>query len=203
MLMQAENVQVGYDQPLFKPLSFRLARGERVRLMGRNGVGKTSLIHALIAHASGVESPVRLLHGTLHTAQKLHVVEYKQHGDEEFIGNTLYGSVESLIQATGKPVSDMIIRRTLSQYMFDPVADAEKQFTILSGGEKARLSLMRLLLQSPDVMILDEPTNHLDLPSIEELEKMLHGYDGAVLYVSHDSYFANELAGEPIELIAA
>ena len=62
---------------------------------------------------------------------------------------------------------------------------------------------MKLLLTAPDIMILDEPTNHLDLPSIEELESLLHSYDGAVLFVSHDSYFAKELGGESVTLSAA
>lgn len=201
MLMQCTNVQVGYDKPLFLPVSFRLSRGERIRLRGRNGVGKTTLIHALMQHAENSEANVKLISGNIQTAQKLTFVEYKQQGDEVFDGFTLYESVEKLLQESSNQVNDTVVRRILAQYLFDPVDDADKQFSVLSGGEKARLSLMRLLLQKPDVMILDEPTNHLDLPSIEELEKLLHSYDGAVLYVSHDSYFANELGGVQVELI--
>jgi ATPase subunit of ABC transporter with duplicated ATPase domains len=201
MLMQCSDVQVGYGSPLFKPISFRLSRGERVRLKGRNGVGKTTLIHALVNHAEHSEGSIKLINGNMQTAQKLTFAEYKQQGDDVFNGNTLYECVEKLLYETANAVNDTVIRRTLAQYLFDPVDDASKQFDILSGGEKARLSLMRLLLQRPDVMILDEPTNHLDLPSIEELEKLLHAYDGAVLYVSHDSYFANELGGVQVELI--
>ena len=137
----------------------------------------------------------------MQTAQKLTFAEYKQHGDEVFDGYTLYECIEKLFIESSKITNDTVIKRTMAQYLFDPVEDSAKQFQILSGGEKARLSLMRLLLQSPDVMILDEPTNHLDLPSIEELEKLLHTYDGAVLYVSHEGYFANELGGVQVELI--
>lgn len=201
MLMQCTDVEVGYETPLFKPVSFRLSRGERVRLKGRNGVGKTTLIHSLIQHADNSNGEIKLISGNIQTAQKLTFAEYKQQGDEVFEGFTLYEAVEKLIIESSNAVNDTVIRRTLAQYLFDPVDDASKQFNVLSGGEKARLSLMRLLLQKPDVMILDEPTNHLDLPSIEELEKLLHSYDGAVLYVSHDSYFANELGGVQVELI--
>ena len=168
MLMQCNDVQVGYDAPLFTPISFRLSRGERVRLKGKNGVGKTTLIHALVNHAEHSEGSIKLINGNMQTAQKLTFAEYKQQGDDTFSGNTLYESVEKLLHETSNAVNDTVVRRTLAQYLFDPVGDASKQFDVLSGGEKARLSLMRLLLQHPDVMILDEPTNHLDLPSIEE-----------------------------------
>jgi len=201
MLMQCENVQVGYDNPLFKPVSFRLNRGERVRLKGRNGAGKTTLIHALLQSAESSTGPVKLLNGNIQIAQKLTFAEYKQHGDDFLEGNTLYECVEKLLEESSNPINETTVRRILAQYLFNPQDDASKQFSVLSGGEKARLSLMRLLLQKPDVMILDEPTNHLDLPSIEELEKLLNGYDGAVLYVSHDSYFAKELGGDQVELV--
>ena len=201
MLMQCVDVQVGYDTPLFNPVSFRLSRGERVRLKGRNGAGKTTLIHSLMQHVEHSDGTVKLINGSMQTAQKLTFAEYKQHGDEVFDGYTLYECIEKLFIESSKITNDTVIKRTMAQYLFDPVEDSAKQFQILSGGEKARLSLMRLLLQSPDVMILDEPTNHLDLPSIEELEKLLHTYDGAVLYVSHDGYFANELGGVQVELI--
>lgn len=201
MLMQCENVQVGYDSPLFKPVSFRLSRGERVRLKGRNGAGKTTLIHALLQSAGNSTGPVKLLSGNIQTAQKLTFAEYKQHGDDFLAGSTLYECVEKLLEESSNQINETAVRRILAQYLFDPQDDASKQFSVLSGGEKARLSLMRLLLQKPDVMILDEPTNHLDLPSIEELEKLLNSYDGAVLYVSHDSYFAKELGGVQVELV--
>lgn len=201
-LLSVEGLSVGYGSPLFKPVTFRLLRGEHMRLEGRNGVGKTSLIHTITAHVNSVPAVAKCFSGYLEVAPRISIAEYKQHGEDEFKGKTLYEAIETVLESCGKAVGEQVIRRTLSQYLFDPMADATKQFEVLSGGEKARLNLMKLLLTAPDIMILDEPTNHLDLPSIEELESLLHSYDGAVLFVSHDSYFANELGGESISLIA-
>lgn len=199
-LLNVEGLSVGYDKALFQPVTFRLLRGEHLRLQGRNGVGKTSLIHAITDFVAGKEPATKCFSGFIEVAPKISIAEYKQHGEDEFRGKNLYEAIEIVLEHCGKTVNEQIIRRTLSQYLFDPMADASKEFEVLSGGEKARLNLMKLLLTAPDIMILDEPTNHLDLPSIEELESLLHSYDGAVLFVSHDSYFANELGGESVTL---
>lgn len=201
-LLNVEGLSVGYDKTLFQPVTFRLLRGEHMRLSGRNGVGKTSLIHAITDFVAGRDPVTKCFSGFIEVAPKMSIAEYKQHGEEEFKGKTLYEAIETVLEACGKIVNEQIVRRTLSQYLFDPMADALKEFEVLSGGEKARLNLMKLLLTAPDIMILDEPTNHLDLPSIEELESLLHSYDGAVLFVSHDSYFAKELGGEQVTLSA-
>ncbi len=202
-LLNVEGLSVGYDTTLFKPVTFRLLRGEHIRLAGRNGVGKTSLIHAVTDFVTGHEPKTKCFSGFIEVAPKMTIAEYKQHGEDEFRGKTLYEAIETVLDSCGKAVNEQVVRRTLSQYLFDPMADALKQFEVLSGGEKARLNLMKLLLTAPDIMILDEPTNHLDLPSIEELESLLHSYDGAVLFVSHDSYFAQELGGELVTLEAS
>lgn len=201
-LLSVEGLSVGYGSPLFEPVTFRLLRGEHMRLTGRNGVGKTSLIHTITEYVHGKASIAKCFSGYLEVAPKISVAEYKQHGEDEFQSKTLYEAIETVLESCGKAVNEQVVRRTLSQYLFDPMADATKQFEVLSGGEKARLNLMKLLLTAPDIMILDEPTNHLDLPSIEELESLLHSYDGAVLFVSHDSYFAKELGGESVALTA-
>jgi len=201
-LLNIEGLSVGYDEALFKPVTFRLLRGEHMRLSGRNGVGKTSLIHAITDFVAEQEPKTKCFSGFIEVAPKMTIAEYKQHGEDEFHGKTLYEAIEKVLESCGKIVNEQVVRRTLSQYLFDPMADADKQFEVLSGGEKARLNLMKLLLTAPDIMILDEPTNHLDLPSIEELESLLHSYDGAVLFVSHDSYFSSELGGEVVTLSA-
>ena len=90
--------------------------------------------------------------------------------------------------------------RTMGNYLFDPHADGQTLVSELSGGQKARLQIIRMLAPDPNLLILDEPTNHLDLPSIEELEDALKNYHGALLYVSHDSYFAEQLGGEELKL---
>lgn len=198
MLIACEDIVLGYGTPLFKPISFRLARGGRLRLAGRNGVGKTTLINTITEYVAGRTMTARSFAGTITCAPKLSFGEYRQHGEHVAEGTLLGEAVEAIYAASGKEVNETVIRRALAQFLFDPAADIEKEVAVLSGGEKARLYLMKLLLQAPDIMVLDEPTNHLDLPSIEELEGFLNGYDGAVLYVSHDSYFADALGGETV-----
>lgn len=201
-LVACDNLSVGYEVPLFRPTSFQLTRGGRLRISGRNGIGKTTLIGAIIDTA--FEQPLRVkpFSGTITTAPKLTIAEYKQHGDEEFYGMKLAEAVSYIYEQAGRPVNETTIRRALAQFLFDPIAAYDTNVTVLSGGEKARLNLMKLLLLAPDVMVLDEPTNHLDLPSIEELEAFLKEYDGAVMYVSHDGYFARSLGGETKELLS-
>jgi ATPase subunit of ABC transporter with duplicated ATPase domains len=88
--------------------------------------------------------------------------------------------------------------RILSDYLFDPYADREHPVSQLSGGQKARLQLIKLFANEPNLVILDEPTNHLDLPSIEELESVLAQYRGALIYISHDSYLSRHLGDEQL-----
>jgi ATP-binding cassette subfamily F protein 3 len=88
----------------------------------------------------------------------------------------------------------------MGDYLFDPQIDANILVKNLSGGQKARLQLIRMLINKPNLLILDEPTNHLDLPSIEELENALKMYHGAIIYISHDSYFAHNIGGEELTI---
>jgi ATP-binding cassette subfamily F protein 3 len=90
--------------------------------------------------------------------------------------------------------------RILSDYLFDPYEDREHLVRNLSGGQRARLQLIKLFANEPNLLILDEPTNHLDLPSIEELEAALQQYSGAIIYISHDSYLAERLGGKEITI---
>lgn len=90
----------------------------------------------------------------------------------------------------------------MSSYLFDPKNDSLLTVANLSGGEKARFQIMSMFVNSPDLLILDEPTNHLDLPSIEELERALLSYSGAILYVSHDSYFNEKMTDRVVEFEA-
>ena len=83
---------------------------------------------------------------------------------------------------------------------FNPATDGQMVIERLSGGQKARIQLISMLVDEPQILILDEPTNHLDLPSIEELEKALKTYHGAIIYISHDSFFAKNMGGETINI---
>ena len=101
-------------------------------------------------------------------------------------GNIQVGIVEHIYSEAGKPLTDQSKKAVLSTYLFDPILDQNLVVRNLSGGQKARLQIIRMLCGDPTLLILDEPTNHLDLPSIEELEQALQNYHGAILFISHD-----------------
>ena len=200
-LVTLDETQVGYDYPLFAPLSHRIITGDRLRIVGRNGVGKTTLIRAIIATAQG-KRPDTLLHGTIVADTKLRINTYEQEVSDSLLDLTLAAAIERLYEQYGQQITNEHIMRVLSDYLFDPYADRDHLVRELSGGQKARLQLIKMFANDPNLLILDEPTNHLDLPSIEELEAALDYYKGALVYISHDSYLAKHLGGEEIHVTA-
>ena len=104
----------------------------------------------------------------------------------------LKDAIEKIYLDQNLPISEEKIRRILSQYLFN-LEDFETPISQLSGGQKARFQLIKMLSNDPQILILDEPTSHLDLPSIEELERALKNYSGAIVFVSHDDYFRKAL----------
>lgn len=111
-------------------------------------------------------------------------------------------AIENIYRDAKLQVSDETVKCVMSDYLFDPYRDGNLRVEQLSGGQKARLQIIRMLASNPNLLILDEPTNHLDLPSIEELEDTLANYQGAVLYITHDSYFAKNVGDEELWLEA-
>jgi ATP-binding cassette subfamily F protein 3 len=198
-LLVLSEVQVGYSSPLFVPLSRRIVTGDRLRIVGRNGVGKTTLIHTIIEQAAG-RAPVTLLNGIIDTDSKLRINTYEQEISDQLLDLTVAQAIEFLYGLYELHPSTEQIMRTLSDYLFDPYEDLKRPVRNLSGGQKARLQLIKMFANDPNLLVLDEPTNHLDLPSIEELEAALAYYRGALIYISHDSYLAEHLGGEVASL---
>ena len=198
-LITLDSVTVGYGTPLFAPLSCRILTGDRIRLVGRNGAGKTTLVRTITDAANGQSAPT-LLGGTIHCDTRLRINTYEQEIADQLLPMTLAQAIEHLYGMYGLPASNEQIMRALSEYLFDPYEDRDQLVRHLSGGQKARLQLIKLFANDPNLIILDEPTNHLDLPSIEELEAALEQYQGALLYISHDSYLAARLGGGTIPI---
>ncbi|HSX31646.1 MAG TPA: ATP-binding cassette domain-containing protein [Candidatus Saccharimonadales bacterium] len=199
-LLKLENVQVGYDgRALFEPLTFALQTGERLQVAGRNGVGKTTLVRSIVGSLH--QTPATLLHGAIKPDSQLRMNTYEQEINPSLLTMTLAAAIEHIYDEFDLPVTAEQIMRLLSDYLFDPYGDREHLVANLSGGQKARLQLIRLFANEPNLLILDEPTNHLDLPSIEELEDALAQYTGALVYITHDSYMSRHLGGQQLSLV--
>ena len=194
LLVDVQELSLGYGAPLFENISFQLREGERVELRGRNGAGKTTLIKTLLG-----QSTATCYAGVIEVDPKTTIGVYEQEVSRELFELTLQDAIERVYLSRKLPVSETKVRQLLADYLFTP-GDGGTPVKSLSGGQRARLQLIDMLANNPTLLILDEPTNHLDLPSIEELENALHAYKGAVLYVSHDSYFQKALGGTVVQI---
>lgn len=198
-LLSVENLSLGYDnKPLFQHLDLSIAGGERLHVIGRNGAGKTTLVRAIIAASEGKKPETLIGRGVINCDKSLRISLYEQEMSAGMLDMTLYEAIEHIYLTKNVKIGTTQILRDMSNYLFDPQTDRDILVNNLSGGQKARLQLIRLLIGSPNLLILDEPTNHLDLPSIEELENALRAYTGAIIYISHDSYFARNIGGKDI-----
>jgi ATP-binding cassette subfamily F protein 3 len=194
VLVSAKNVSLGYSMPLFSGVNIDLREGEAVELRGRNGAGKTTLIKALL----GDKTP-RYFAGELELDSKVRVGVYEQEVGQAYFELPLAEAIERMYLDRGLVITETKVRGLLSDYLFSE-GDRLVPLNKLSGGQKARFQVIAMLANDPQLLILDEPTNHLDLPSIEELENALERYAGAILYVSHDSYFQKNVGGEVVTI---
>jgi ATP-binding cassette subfamily F protein 3 len=196
LLVEASKLSLGYDnKPLFTDIGFQLREGERLRLHGRNGAGKTTLVQAILSKAHKQAASSQQFNGTIAIENDLAIGLYEQEIASKYLNLKLADAIEASLAEKDVPTSEQRVKQLLSDYLFNPVSDGETIIERLSGGQKARFQLIRMLIGSPLLLILDEPTNHLDLPSIEELEDALAAYKGTVIYISHDSVFAEKVGG--------
>ena len=201
-ILTIEKLSLGYNQsPLFKNLTFSLLAGQRLRLFGKNGAGKSSLVK-VIMQLSNHQKEVNdiILSGKISIKPKLKIGLYEQEINQQYLDLTLENAIENILKSKHLPVSDQRIKQLMNEYLFDPSNDSHQLVKILSGGQKARLQLMSMLIDQPQLLILDEPTNHLDLPSIEELENSLIKYNGSIIYITHDSFFAKKIDSTMINM---
>ena len=175
-------------QTLFTNVDFEIKRGERVAVIGNNGTGKTTLLKIINGIIPADSGQIRL-------GSKVHIGYYDQEHQVLHMDKTLFQE----IQDTYPNMNNTQIRNTLAAFLFTG-DDVFKLIRDLSGGERGRVSLAKLMLSDANFLLLDEPTNHLDITSKEILESALNRYTGTVLYVSHDRYFINRTATRILDL---
>ncbi|CAK7055988.1 MAG: putative ABC transporter ATP-binding protein YbiT [Enterocloster aldenensis] len=175
-------------KPLFSHVDFDIRRGERVAIIGNNGTGKTTLLKIINGLLEADSGEIRL-------GSKVHIGYYDQEHQVLHMDKTLFEE----IQDTYPDMNNTQIRNTLASFLFTG-DDVFKLIRDLSGGERGRVSLAKLMLSDANFLLLDEPTNHLDITSKEILESALCRYTGTVLYVSHDRYFINRTATRILDL---
>lgn len=182
-VLSVRGVSMGYqNKPLFSDISFDINYKDHAFIYGENGCGKSTLIKII----AGILSPER---GVIDYGYNVIMGYYDQENQQLSDDNTVMDELWSVNEA----LSPTEIRNTLALFLFRG-DDCYKQVSLLSGGEKARLSLAKLIISKNNLLILDEPTNHLDIDSREALENALLEYDGTILAVSHDRYFIDKLS---------
>lgn len=177
-------------QSLFQNVSFEIKRGEHIAIIGDNGTGKTTLLKIL-------NEVVAADTGSFRLGSKVQIGYYDQEHHILHMDKTIFDEISDEYPT----LTNTQIRNTLAAFLFTG-DDVYKLIGDLSGGERGRVSLAKLMLSEANFLILDEPTNHLDIASKEILEKALNEYTGTVLYVSHDRYFINQTATRIMELVS-
>lgn len=195
VLAYADNLALGYGgEPLFCDINFQVRSGDKLELHGRNGVGKTTLIKAML----GQPGP-EIIEGKTGLDATVRLGIYEQEIGNKYLDMPLGEAIERIYLDRKLDISDTKVRSLMNNYLFTE-GDRNMLVWDLSGGQKARLQIINMLANDPNLIILDEPTSHLDLPSIEELERALTNYHGAMIYISHDNYFRRKLGGEVVEI---
>ncbi|OCS82456.1 ABC-F family ATP-binding cassette domain-containing protein [Caryophanon tenue] len=188
-VLTIDDLAIGYPgKEISKNITMRVYREDRLALVGPNGVGKSTLLKTVVKDLDA-------FHGTVRYGSNVQIGYYDQE-------QAKLNSNKTVLQELWDEwplLNEKDIRSTLGQFLFSG-DDVSKIVNSLSGGEKARLALAKLMMQKANVLILDEPTNHLDLDSKEVLENALIDYPGTLLFVSHDRYFINRIANKVIEL---
>lgn len=191
IVMKVSNVAIGYpDAVLSSGLTFEIEREERVALVGPNGIGKSTMLKTIV-------SQLKALRGDIQLGSNVTIGYYDQEHRNLNERSTVLGEIWDEYPH----LQEKDVRTLLGNFLFSG-DDVQKKISDLSGGERARVSLAKLMLKQANFLIFDEPTNHLDIYSKEVLENALDEYPGTILFVSHDRYFLNKIASRVLELSA-
>lgn len=187
-ILEVNQLSIGYEKPLLSDINFKMRGFEKIGIIGNNGTGKTTLIKTLMGHIPALAGEY-----VFHKEMQIgYFDQNQQHLDERL---TLMQTIQNKY-----PYKTLYeVRSDLAKVLFTG-EDAEKLVSILSGGEKVRLSILLLMLEEPDLLILDEPTNHLDIDTKNIVEDVFEAYDGPILFISHDRYFINKVATKIINI---
>ena len=188
-LLCIKNVVVGYDTPLLKEISFDIYSNDKIAIMGDNGIGKSTLIKTIY-------DMLKPLHGEILSKRKLNIGYFNQFDLEKEDSKQ---TILEYLRNNNLNLSDKELRSALGKFYFKG-DDINKNLFSTSNGERKRLLLCNLSLKSYDLLLLDEPANHLDLDTKKSLIDSLNKYNGAILFISHDRFFVNQLASKLIYL---
>jgi ATP-binding cassette subfamily F protein 3 len=189
-VLVTDELTVGYENTaLLKDLTMTVRRGDSLGIIGGNGSGKTTLIKTVLGKIQG-------LSGTYRWGSKTNIGYYSQHLEDLDPRNEIINELRRVAEST---VTDGALRGYLAKFLFVG-DDVYKRVGDLSGGEKGRLALAKLIYSRVNVLVLDEPTNHLDIPSREALEDSLIEYDGTIIVISHDRFFLDKIAEQILAL---
>ncbi|MBE3591845.1 MAG: ABC-F family ATP-binding cassette domain-containing protein [Thermoanaerobacter sp.] len=181
-VLTVKNLSLRFDRQIFSNVSFEIKKGEKIALLGPNGIGKSSLLKILVGEIDNFEGEIKF--GT-NVITGYYEQEFKSLNAEKTVIDEIWDENPYLTQTE--------VRTLLASFLFRD-EDVFKTISTLSGGEKARLSLLKLILSKANFLLMDEPTNHLDLKAKEVLEEALLDYTGTLLFVSHDRYFIDKIA---------
>ncbi len=182
-VLEATSLAVGYREAVLRTGPLRVARDARVAVVGPNGAGKTTLVRTLVGDLPALDGYV--------SAAPMARVAYLEQAQAELSG------AETVLDAmrTASGLNDQEARDLLARFLFRG-EEVDRSVGVLSGGERSRLALARLSVRNANLLVLDEPTNHLDVAAREQLEDVLGGFGGTLVFVSHDRYFIDKLASE-------
>lgn len=188
-VLSVDEVSMAFENVnLFDNISFDIKKGEKVALIGPNGIGKTTLFRIILSRLEAKKGRVKL-------GSNVVIGYYDQEQSDLNLNKTIFDEISD----TYPNLTITQIRNVLAAFVFTG-DDVFKTINTLSGGEKGRVALAKIMLSNANFLILDEPTNHLDINSKEILEQALQNYEGTVLYISHDRFFINSTATKIIEL---
>ncbi len=190
LAVEVEGLAKSYDEELYKNLDLMIEVGERVAIIGPNGVGKTTLLKCLVGDTD-------LTAGSIKWSDNANIGYYAQDHAADFEADKTL--MDWMYQWAQEGDDEQVMRGTLGRLLFSQT-DIKKSVKVISGGEQGRMLFGKLMLQKPNILVMDEPTNHLDMESIESLNLALENYKGTLIFVSHDREFVSSLATRIIDI---